>query len=88
MVHFNPSHRTGREAVSVATETRERYERLKGLKRARRMAALTTRELGERAGMDQSMVSKLENLRHGAHPRTIRKLADVLDTTPRDLIGE
>lgn len=70
------------------SERAERYERLKGLKRARKLAALTAQELGDRAGVEQSMVSKLENLRRGAHPGTIRKLAEALGTTPRDLIGE
>ncbi len=88
MVDFIPERRTEREGASMVAEAEERYEKLRGLKRARRLSALTTRELGDQAGMDQSMVSKLENLRHGAHPRTIRKLAEVLDTTPSELIGD
>ncbi len=86
MVDSIPEHRTEREGASMVAEAEERYEKLRGLKRARRLSALTTREVGERAGMDQSMVSKLENLRHGAHPRTIRKLAEAFGTTPRELI--
>ncbi len=70
------------------SERGERYEKLRGLKRARKLAALTTQDLGDRAGVEQSMVSKLENLRRGAHPGTIRKLAEALRTTPKEIIGE
>lgn len=58
---------------------------LAGLKEARIDAGLSLRELGERTGIDYSLISKLERLRHGAQPRTARKLADSLGVEVRDL---
>lgn len=58
---------------------------LAGLKEARIDAGLSLRELGGRTGIDYSLISKLERLRHGAQPRTARKLADSLGVEVRDL---
>lgn len=58
---------------------------LAGLKEARIDSGYSLRELGERTGIDYSLISKLERLRHGAQPRTARKLADALGVEIRDL---
>lgn len=66
---------------------KEKYLRLTNLKHVRQLQGLSTKELGERAGIDQSMISKLENERQGAQGRTVRKLAEALGVTPADLAG-
>lgn len=73
----------------METETAggEKYVRLAGLKRARQLAGYSLVELQERSGVNESMISKLENLKRGAQGRTIRKLADALGVTPADLVG-
>lgn len=59
---------------------------LPGLRRARERAGLSLRELSEIAGMDYSMISKLENQRRGAQGRNVRKLAEALGVAPADLV--
>ena len=55
-------------------------ERLKELRRDR---VLSLRELEERSGVSYNTIWRLEDGRQGAHPRTVRKLADALyRTTP------
>jgi transcriptional regulator with XRE-family HTH domain len=60
-------------------------ERLKQLRRER---VLSLRELEERSGVSYNTIWRLEDGRQGAHPRTIRKLADALSVQPSELIRE
>ena len=58
---------------------------LPGLKKHRMLAGLTQEELAERAGMHRVSIVKLENRKRPARPRTLKKLADVLEVSTRDL---
>ena len=60
-------------------------ERLKELRRER---VLSLRELEERSGVSYNTIWRLEDGRQGAHPRTVRKLADALGVEPSELIQE
>jgi transcriptional regulator with XRE-family HTH domain len=60
-------------------------ERLKELRRER---VLSLRELEERSGVSYNTIWRIEDGRQGAHPRTIRKLADALGVKPAELIKE
>jgi transcriptional regulator with XRE-family HTH domain len=58
-------------------------ERLKELRRER---VLSLRELEERSGVSYNTIWRIEDGRQGAHPRTVRKLADALGIEPSELI--
>ena len=58
---------------------------LLGLKRYSILAGLTQEELAERAGMHRVSIVELENRKRPARPRTLKKLADVLEVSTRDL---
>jgi transcriptional regulator with XRE-family HTH domain len=60
-------------------------ERLKELRRER---VLSLRELEERSGVSYNSIWRIEDGRQGAHPRTIRKLAEALGVEPSELIRE
>ena len=60
-------------------------ERLKELRRER---VLSLRELEEKSGVTYATIWRIEDGRQGAHPRTIRKLAEALGVQPSDLIRE
>jgi transcriptional regulator with XRE-family HTH domain len=60
-------------------------ERLKELRRER---VLSLRELEERSGVSYNTIWRIEAGRQGAHPRTVRKLADALGVQPSELIEE
>jgi transcriptional regulator with XRE-family HTH domain len=60
-------------------------ERLKELRRER---VLSLRELEERSGVSYNTILRIEDGRQGAHPRTIRKLAEALGVQPSELIRE
>jgi transcriptional regulator with XRE-family HTH domain len=60
-------------------------ERLKELRRER---VLSLRELEERSGVSYNTIWRIEDGRQGAHPRTVRKLADALGVDPSELIKE
>jgi transcriptional regulator with XRE-family HTH domain len=60
-------------------------ERLKELRRER---VLSLRELEERSGVSYNTIWRIEDGRQGAHPRTVRKLAEVLGVQPSELIRE
>jgi transcriptional regulator with XRE-family HTH domain len=60
-------------------------ERLKQLRRER---VLSLRELEERSGVSYSTIWRIEDGRQGAHPRTVRKLAEALGVQPSELIRE
>ena len=47
---------------------------------------LSMRELEEKAGVSYNTIWRLENGLTGAHPRTIRKLAQVLGVDPGELV--
>jgi transcriptional regulator with XRE-family HTH domain len=60
-------------------------ERLKELRRAR---VLSLRELEERSGVSYNTIWRIEDGRQGAHPRTVRKLAEALGVEPSELLRE
>jgi transcriptional regulator with XRE-family HTH domain len=60
-------------------------ERLKELRRER---VLSLRELEERSGVSYNTIWRIGDGRQGAHPRTIRKLAEALGVEPSELIKE
>jgi HTH-type transcriptional regulator, competence development regulator len=60
-------------------------ERLKELRRER---VLSLRELEERSGVSYNTIWRIEDGRQGAHPRTVRKLAEALGVQPFELIKE
>jgi transcriptional regulator with XRE-family HTH domain len=60
-------------------------ERLKELRRER---VLSLRELEERSGVSYNTIWRIEDGRQGAHPRTVRKLAQALSVDPKELIRE
>ena len=60
-------------------------ERLKELRRER---VLSLRELEARSGVSYNTIWRIEDGRQGAHPRTIRKLAEALGVQPSELIRE
>lgn len=58
------------------------------LKELRRERVLSLRELEERSGVSHNTIWRLEDGRQGAHPRTVRKLAEALGVQPSELIRE
>ena len=60
-------------------------ERLKELRRER---VLFLRELEQMSGVSYNTIWRLEDGRQGAHPRTLRKLAEALGVEPKELIKE
>lgn len=60
-------------------------ERLKELRRRR---VLSMRDLEERSGVSHNTIWRIESGRQGAHPRTVRKLAEALGVEPEELLKE
>jgi transcriptional regulator with XRE-family HTH domain len=58
------------------------------LRELRRERVLSLRELEERAGVSYNTIWRIEDGRQGAHPRTVRKLAEALGVAPKELIQE
>ena len=58
------------------------------LRELREDKALSTRELAEISGVHRHTIIRLENAQTGAHPRTIRKLAQALGVEPKALRAE
>jgi transcriptional regulator with XRE-family HTH domain len=58
-------------------------ERLRELRKDR---VLSMRELEEIAGVSYNTIWRIEAGRQGAHPKTIRKLAEALGVEPRELV--
>jgi transcriptional regulator with XRE-family HTH domain len=56
------------------------------LKELRRERVLSLRELEERSGVSYNTIWRIEDGRQGAHPRTVRKLAEALGVDPKELI--
>jgi transcriptional regulator with XRE-family HTH domain len=65
---------------------RSRSTPLPALAVHRRRQGLTQRQLGELAGVAHTTVQKLESLKRGAHPQTLRKLATALGVAPEELL--
>lgn len=61
--------------------------KLLGLWRQRQLAALTQAQLAKRSGLQRSTIANLEAGKE-AYPTTVRKLADALGCTPRELIDQ
>ena len=73
--------------VETTSRSRSKGIMLPGLKRARERKGYSLRDLAEVSGVDQSMISKLENQRRGAQGRNVRKLASALEVSTEDLVG-
>jgi transcriptional regulator with XRE-family HTH domain len=58
------------------------------LKELRREQVLSLRELEEKSGVSYNTIWRLEDGRQGAHPQTIRKLAEALGVEPAELLKE
>jgi transcriptional regulator with XRE-family HTH domain len=58
-------------------------ERLKELRKER---VLSLRELEQRSGVSYNTIWRIEDGRQGAHPRTVRKLAEALGVDPSELV--
>jgi transcriptional regulator with XRE-family HTH domain len=58
------------------------------LKELRRERVLSLRELEERSSVSYNTIWRIEDGRQGAHPRTVRKLAEALGVKPSELIRE
>ena len=56
------------------------------LRELRRQRVLSMRELEELSGVSYHAVWRLESGLTGAHPRTVRKLAEVLGVDPAELV--
>ena len=56
------------------------------LRRIRRERALSLRELGATTGIAFDTISRLENGKQDAQPRTLRRLAQALSVEPRELM--
>ena len=56
------------------------------LRELRREQVLSLRELEEKSGVSYNTIWRIEAGRQGAHPRTIRKLAEALSVDPKELI--
>jgi transcriptional regulator with XRE-family HTH domain len=65
---------------------RSRSTLLPGLGTLRRQRGLTQRQLGVLAGVAHTTVQRLESLKRGAYPQTLRKLAIALRVEPKDLL--
>ena len=59
---------------------------LPGLAAHRRRHGLTQRQLGGLAGVAHTTVQRLESLKRGAYPQTLRKLATALGVAPEELL--
>jgi len=56
------------------------------LRELRRRRVLSMRELEEISGVSHNTIWRIESDRQGAHPRTIRKLAEALGVDPEELL--
>jgi transcriptional regulator with XRE-family HTH domain len=58
------------------------------LRQLRRQKVLSMRELEEMSGVSYNTIWRLETGKTGAHPRTIRRIADALGVDPAELVME
>jgi transcriptional regulator with XRE-family HTH domain len=65
---------------------RSRSIPLAALAAHRRRRGLTQRQLAELAGVAHTTVQRLESLKRGAYPQTLRKLATALGVAPEELL--
>ena len=65
---------------------RSRSTPLPALAAHRWRRGLTQRQLAELSGVAHTTVQRLETLRRGAYPQTLRKLALALRVEPEDLL--
>lgn len=56
------------------------------LKELRQDRALSMRELAALSGVGHNTIYRIENGQSNTLPRTVRRLAEALEVTPRDLI--
>ncbi len=59
-----------------------------GLRGLRERAALSQQELSDRSGVGRATIAGLESGRRTAQPRTVRRLAETLNTEPAELYRE
>ncbi len=59
---------------------------VKRLRELRRERVLSLRELEERSGVSYNTIWRIEASRQGAHPKTVRKLAEALGVEPSELV--
>ncbi len=66
----------------------DRFTEIDGtrLRRLRKEAALSIRELSERSGVSADTIVKLEHGRRAAQPRTLRRLSEALGVEPKELM--
>jgi transcriptional regulator with XRE-family HTH domain len=65
---------------------RSRSTMLPALSAHRRRRGLTQRQLGDISGVAHTTIQRLESLRRGAYPQTLRKLATALGVAPEELL--
>lgn len=65
-----------------------KYPRARNLQRIRVKAALTQRELGKMADVHPNAICRLESQDKGVRGSTLRRLAEALDCTPGDILGD
>ena len=58
------------------------------LRKLRRERALSQQDIERRTGISQATLSDLEQGKRGARASTLRKLAEVLEVAPKDLMKE
>jgi transcriptional regulator with XRE-family HTH domain len=58
------------------------------LKELREEQALSLRELAEASGVSHTTIWEHERGKEGAHPRTVRLLAEALGVSPRELMAK
>ena len=58
------------------------------LRKLRRERALSQQDIERRTGISQATLSDLEQRKRGARASTLRKLAEVLEVAPKDLMKE
>ena len=58
------------------------------LRKLRREQALSQQDIERETGISQATLSDLEQGKRGARTSTLRKLAEVLDVKPRELMKE
>jgi HTH-type transcriptional repressor of puuD len=58
------------------------------LRRLRLEHGYSQRQLAELAGVSNTTVANIERRTKGAHPATLRRLADVLGVSPLDLMEQ
>jgi predicted transcriptional regulator len=58
------------------------------LRRLRERRLWLIGDLAEKSGVHRNLISTYEHGKSGAHPDTIRKLADALGVDPIELVGE